>query len=99
MLKGMGSLTIVNQLTYTHNTFGPASMAALQPIICNDQVKFSLRNLHLKHCKMSAKTTFDLLHALNSKKNAMRSLSLVNVNLNQSNYQELCAFIKSSKHL
>ena len=57
------------------------------------------RSLHLKHCKMSAKVTYDLLHSFNVSKNSIRSLSLVNVNLNQSNYKELCALIQISRHL
>ena len=48
---------------------------------------------------MSAKVTYDLLHSFNVSKNSIRSLSLVNVNLNQSNYKELCALIKMSRHL
>ena len=78
----MCNLTHVARLAYEHNQFGPSSLKALMPIICNPIPKHSLRSLHLKHCKMSANVTFDLLHAFNSSKNSIRSLSLVNVNLN-----------------
>ena len=69
------------------------------PILCREQVKHSLRILHLKHCKITAQVTHDLLKVLNSHKNHMQSLTLVNVNLNQYNYKELCLFIKNSRHI
>lgn len=84
----MGYLTRVNQLVYKNNAFGEKSLQALIPIICKS--KSPLRTLQLIHCKMTAQTTHDLLHSLNQQRNQIRSLSLVNVNLNQYNYKELC---------
>ena len=52
------------------------------PIISKKQIKHSLRSLHLKHCKMTAKVTNDLLYSFVRSKNYLRSLSLVNVNVN-----------------
>lgn len=75
------------------------SLQALKPIICGRNNKSSMRNLHLIHCKMPANVTNDLLVMLNSEKNHIRCLSLVNVNLNQSNYKELINFIRGSKQL
>ena len=48
---------------------------------------------------MTAKVTFDLLYSFNRAKNYIRSLSLVNVNLNSSNYRELCQLIRTARHL
>lgn len=69
------------------------------PIIFKGQVRHSLRSLHLKHCKMTAKVTHDLLYSFNRTKNYIRSLSLVNVNVNQTNFRELGKMIKNSRHL
>ena len=55
--------------------------------------------MHLKHCKMTAKVTYELLYSFNRTKNFIRSLSLVNVNLNGSNYRELCQLIRTARHL
>ena len=99
LLQGMCQLTYVSRLSYNHNTFGEKSLKALMPIISKKQIKHSLRSLHLKHCKMTAKVTNDLLYSFTRAKNYLRSLSLVNVNVNQSNYRELCNLIKSSRYL
>ena len=79
--------------------FGQKSLEAILPIISKKQIKHSLRILHLKHCKMTSAVTHDLLYSFNRTKNFLRSLSLVNVNINGTNYRELCKFIKGSRHL
>lgn len=99
LLDGMTKLTYVQRLSYSNNHFGHQSLKSLMPIINKQQLKHSLRALHLKNCKMTAKVTKDLLFALTRQKNYLRSLSLVNCNVNQSNYRELCNLIKSSRHL
>lgn len=83
LLRGMSQLKNVSRLSYNHNSFGHKSLHALIPILCNGgSAKNSLRELHFKHCKMSAKVTNDLLLTLNQNRNFIRCLSLVNVNLN-----------------
>lgn len=82
LLDGMSELNYISRLSYSHNSFGPKSFQALLPVLCRKQVKLSLRVLHLKHCKITAKVTNELLHALNQNKNLLSSLSLVNVHLN-----------------
>ena len=99
LLSGMSQLTYVSRLEYSHNSFGQKSLEALIPIICRGQLRHSLQSLHFKHCKMSAKVTNDLLHQFNQTRNFVRSLSLVNVNVNAVNYRELCQLIRSSRHL
>ena len=99
LLEGMGQLTYLSRLSYCHNAFGEKSLRALMPIISKQQVKHSLRALHLKHCKMTAKVTNDLLFSFTRARNYLRSLSLVNVNVNQTNYRELCQLLRSSRYL
>ena len=95
----MSQLTYVSRLEYSHNSFGQKSLKALLPIICRGQLRHSLQSLHFKHCRMSAKVTGDLLHQFNQTRNFVRSLSLVNVNVNAVNYRELCQLIRGSRHL
>ena len=100
ILQGMCELKSVTRLSYCHNAFGHKSLYSLMPILCKSaSAKNSLREIHLLHCKMTSKVSNDLLFALNQTKNYIRSLSLVNVNLNHSNYKELMTLIKSSRHL
>ena len=98
-LNGMAKLTFVNSLTYSENHFGALSLEALKPILTRTVLKHSLRALHIKNCKISGRTTRGLLHTLNTGKNFIKSLSLVNVNLSFVNYQELCSLIKRSRYL
>ena len=79
----MSKLTYVQSLTYSENHFGPLSLEALKPVLQRTFLKHSLRALHIKNCKISGKTTYDLLFTLNARKNFIKSLSLVNVNLSQ----------------
>ena len=95
----MSQLKQIQRLSYACNAFGPLSLEALKPIIRRKNIKTALRSLHLRHCKIPANVTSGLLHLLNSTRNFIRSLSLVNVNLNASNVQELIAFIKSAKQI
>lgn len=99
LLDGMNQLSIVSSLTYKHNMFGQASLQSLIPIIRREEAHLALRSLHLVHCKITAKVTHSLLNSLNQQKNRIRSLSLVNVNLNQSNYLALCQLIRVSRSL
>ena len=99
LLKGMTKLTYVHSLTYSENHFGPLSMEALKPVLMRTYLKHSLRALHIKNCKISSKTTHDLLFTLNSRKNFIKSLSLVNVNLSNMNCKELCNLIQRARYL
>ena len=76
-----------------------ASLQSLIPIIRREEAHLALRSLHLVHCKITAKVTHSLLNSLNQQKNRIRNLSLVNVNLNQSNYLALCQLIRVSRSL
>ena len=95
----MSKLTYVRSISYSENDFGPLSLSAMKPILMQKYIKHSLRELHIKNCKISVTTTNDLLSILNSNKNFIRSLSLVNVNLSSRNCGELCQFIGRSRQL
>ena len=99
LLNGMSKLTYVRSISYSENDFGPLALDAMKPILMQKYINHSLRELHIKNCKVSVTTTHDLLSILNSNKNFIRSLSLVNANLSSRNCDELCQLIQRSRQL
>ena len=95
LLDGLSKQADLKRLSYSYNTFGPLSLAALRDKILCKTAPFHLAELRLAHCTVKPGVLRDLLTSL-AEHSYLSTLHLVNVPLSDKQaFESLCESCKS----
>lgn len=96
IIQGLKKLKACKKLVYRYNIFMHKSVAEIEDLL-SKKLPNNLEELRIENCKIEQGVTRKLVKMLH--RSSLRKLSLVNANLLEDSFEDLCLFVDDASYL
>ena len=96
IIEGLKKLKACKKLVYRYNIFMHKSLVEIEDLLAK-KLPNNLEELRIENCRIEQGVTRQLMKML--KRSSLRKLSLVNANLLEDSFEDLCQFVDDANYL